>query len=182
MRYISLAFILAFAASASAKPYPTHVIKEFSPWSFSPSWYYYTPGFDPKNPTKGDPSKVPCKGPDRKAIIDNLDAYVLHMGAVKVTDTQLFMKIGAEWVPASEYNLGDDNEPERDPITGHWKLDKDTEIHVSVLRGVDNYPNGDGTYMRAMTMAISYVKYRGTDKYCYEQWRSIGRILGEDKP
>ncbi len=170
-----LVFVMLFAVPASAKPkpWPTKILHNSTPWGFSPSWYATT------TPEKDTTSKSPCTGPDRHAIIEALDDFIYKkLPDIKITNDEMFLHIGGTvgWQAADSYSVDEDGDRITDPLTAHWVIDKDTEIHISILREPDQLPYGgvgEATkYEAAHRMAVSIVKYRGTSKYCYERYTS----------
>ena len=174
-----LVLITLFSAIAVAKPkpWPTKSLHNDITSGFSPSWYF---GTEDDTPEKDHTSKYPCGGPERHAIIKALDRFVGYgtgndMPDIKVTNDEMFLHVGGAigWQAADSYSTDDDGDRNTDPITAHWVIDKDTEIHISIIRTpyAQRYGAADEPKTRPVhRMAVSIVKYLGTPKYCYERY------------
>lgn len=173
---VMMLLMIPAIAEAKPKPWPTKILRNSTVWGFSPSWYS-APGDDA--PEKDITSKIPCAGPDRHVIIEALDNYIYHkLPDIKVTNDEMFLHVGGTdgWQAADSYSVDGDGDRIIDPLTGHWVIDKDTEIHISILREPDQIPYGGvgepTQYETAHRMAVSIVKYKDTPKYCYERYTS----------
>ncbi len=124
--------------------------------------------------------------PCGKAVVREVWDFIIAGPEIRMTDDQLFLKIGgAKEVPAKEYSsadgtrIPDKSEPHDNPITGYWPRPNGETLAISIRRDYVTIARDVPKPYRLYTTAIAIIRNDGTPDRCRERWTGGSTLAAE---